>query len=43
MEENVFDTSGRLKGHTPVEMIKIKKDILERNQRLTASWLAVSL
>ena len=43
MKKNVFGKSERPKGHTPVEMIKLNKNILESNQRLMASRLAVSL
>ena len=43
MKENVFGKSDRPKGHTPFETIKLNKNILEGNQRLTASGLAVSL
>ena len=43
MKENVFGKSDRPEGNTPVETINSTKHILESNQRLTASRLAVSL
>ena len=43
MKENVFGKSERPKGNTPVETTTLEKNILNCNQRLMASRLAVSL
>ena len=43
MKESVFGKSDRIKVNTLVEMIKLNKNILERDQRLTAGhWPLVS-